>query len=139
MPVSSASRPWLLWLLGAVAVGFGLITLRSGGLVLFGPAEARMAAGDYVPFVLWFNFLAGFAYIASGIGLFLRQRWGVALALAIAITTAMAYAALGLHIAADGAYEARTVGAMAVRLAVWVGIFLVGRRTIGCRARRRNG
>lgn len=138
MPVRSTPRPWLLWGAATVAVLFGLITLRSGGLVLFGPAAARAAAGDYVPFVLWFNFGAGFAYIASGIGLFLRRRWGVALALGIAAATALVYAAFGVHIATGGAFEPRTVGAMAVRLAAWVGIFLVSRRTLGCRALGRS-
>ena len=42
-----------------VAIVFGLMTIISGGSVLF-IESARRAAGDYVPFVLWFNFLAGF-------------------------------------------------------------------------------
>ena len=39
------------------------------------PGAARQAAGHYVPFVLWFNFLAGFAYIVAGVGLWMRRRW----------------------------------------------------------------
>lgn len=30
-----------------------------GGQVPFGGGAARVAAGDYSPFVVWFNFLAG--------------------------------------------------------------------------------
>jgi hypothetical protein len=65
------SRP-AIWVAAALAVGFGLLTIKEGGTVLFGPADARRAAGNYVPFVLWFNFLAGFAYVVAGVALSLR-------------------------------------------------------------------
>lgn len=55
-----------------VAVGFGAFTLKEGGAVLFSDGAARAAAGDYVPFVLWFNFTVGFVYIVAGIGLWLH-------------------------------------------------------------------
>ena len=46
-----------------IAVIFGLLTIVSGGRALFGGADM----GAVVPFVLWFNFLAGFAYVAAGL------------------------------------------------------------------------
>ncbi|GAA4135280.1 hypothetical protein ACFFTN_26610 [Aminobacter aganoensis] len=45
-----------------VAVAFGLATVLSGGRALFGDVDM----GAVVSFVLWFNFLAGFAYVLSG-------------------------------------------------------------------------
>ena len=62
-------------IISVIAVLFGLLTILSGGRVLFGDPVARAAAGNTVPFVLWFNFGAGFAYVAVGIGLFLKTRW----------------------------------------------------------------
>lgn len=103
-----------------VAVLFGVATIVSGARVLLGPGAP--AAGDYVPFVLWFNFLAGFVYVAAGIGLWLRRRWAPALAVVLALLTALAFAAFGAHIAGGGAYEARTVAAMALRTVVWFAI-----------------
>ena len=44
--------------------------------MLFGDAVARGSAGNYVPFVLWFNFLAGFAYKIAGAGFWRVQRLG---------------------------------------------------------------
>ena len=41
---------------------------------LFGGEGARRAAGAIVPFVLWFNFIGGFAYVACGLGLWGRRR-----------------------------------------------------------------
>jgi len=71
------------WLISLLAIGFGLLTLREGGAVLFVDGAARQAAGHYVPFVLWFNFLAGFAYIVAGVGLWMRRRWAAWLAIVI--------------------------------------------------------
>ena len=81
-----------LWAISLVAIGFGLLTLKEGGTILFGDDVARAAAGNYVPFVLWFNFLAGFAYVVAGAGLWLSQRWAVWLAITIAVASAFAVA-----------------------------------------------
>ncbi len=75
-----------------------------------------------MPFLLWFNFLAGFAYVIAGAGLWLRHRWAVWLAVVIAAATAFALAAFGAHGYAGGAYEMRTVIAMSFRTLVWVAI-----------------
>ena len=105
-----------------LAVLFGLMTLKEGGTVLFGGEAARTAAGAYVPWVLWFNFLAGFAYVAAGLGLWWRQGWAAGLALGIALTTALVFAAFGVHVLNGGAYETRTMAAMALRTTVWLAI-----------------
>lgn len=112
----------LLRAAAVVAVLFGLATIASGGSALFGGAAARQAAGAYLPFVLWFNFLAGFAYVATGAGLWLGRHWGAILALAIAGATLLVFAAFGVHVLNGGAYEMRTVGAMALRSLVWIAI-----------------
>jgi hypothetical protein len=106
----------------AAAILFGGLTIASGGRALFGGPEVQIALGDIVPFVLWFNFVAGFAYIAAGIGLFRRNVWGVWLSATIAGATLVAFAAFGVHVLAGGAYETRTVGAMALRSVVWIAI-----------------
>ena len=110
------------WLISLLAIGFGLLTLREGGAVLFVDGAARQAAGHYVPFVLWFNFLAGFAYVVAGIALWRRQRWAAGLALGIALATALVFAAFGIHVLTGGAYEMRTAAAMALRTTVWLAI-----------------
>ncbi len=109
-------------IVSVVAVGFGLLTIKEGGTILFGGIEVRATAGNYVPFVLWFNFLAGFAYVIAGAGLWLRFRWAAWLAVVIAVATALTFAAFGVHVLAGGAYEMRTVIAMSLRTLVWVTI-----------------
>ena len=116
--------------LAFIAVAFGALTIKEGGGVLFGPDAARAAAGDFVPFVLWSNFLLGFVYVAAGLGLWLRRRWGALLAALILAVTLATFAAFALHISLGGAYEARTLVAMSIRTLVWGFIYLAARRLL---------
>lgn len=109
------------WGLGLAAIAFGVMTLLSGGKVLFGGAAARAQAGHVVDFVLIFNFSAGFMYLATGIAALLGRRWAVPLASALAAMTLLVFAAFGVHVALDGAFETQTVAAMTVRLVFWTG------------------
>lgn len=121
---------WGLKAAGAVGLVFGLLTIFSGGTALFGGEAARAAVGNAVPFVLWFNFVAGFAYVLAGLGLLLNRDWAVWLSIAIAVATVLVLAAFGLHVAGGGLYEMRTVGAMLLRSAVWAIIAAVGWRSM---------
>jgi hypothetical protein len=108
-------------LLSVFAVLFGLVTIKAGGSVLF-VESARQAAGTYVPFVLWFNFVAGFGYVVAGVGIWRQQRWAAQISAVIAILTVVVFLAFGLHIFSGGLYETRTVAAMTLRAAAWLGI-----------------
>lgn len=122
------------WAAAAALVGilFGVVTVIVGGRTLFGGAEEQAAAGHFVPFVLWFNFCAGFAYIAAGIGLLLWKRWAAQMSAVIALATVLVFVALGAHIAFGGAFEVRTVAAMIVRSGVWLVIAASACRVLGC-------
>ncbi len=127
---NSRSSRWWRWVPPLVAVTFGGMTILEGGSVLFGDEAARRAAGSYVPFVLWFNFLAGFAYVAAGTGLWIRARWSVGLSFAILFGTAAVFLAFGLHVLSGGPYELRTVVAMTLRTIVWLLLALWARREL---------
>lgn len=114
-----------------IALAFGILTVISGGGALFGSAETRAAAGNAVPFVLWFNFLSGFVYIAAGIGIAMRKDWGGRLAILLAAAIVAVFALFGWHVFSGGAYEMRTVGAMILRSAVWIGIAIYVSRSAG--------
>lgn len=112
---------------GGVALIFGALTVVSGGRALLN----RAGMGDVVGFVLWFNFGAGFAYVLAGLGLLRGAEWAGRLALAIAAATILVFAAFGGHVMSGGAYEMRTVAAMTLRSAVWVGIAALALRRGG--------
>jgi hypothetical protein len=119
----------LLRIAGGVAIAFGLLTVVSGGTTLLGALEM----GAVVLFVLWFNTLAGLAYVVAGLGLWQGRRWAYPLSLAIFAATLLVFAAFGLHVAQGGAFEMRTVFAMALRSTVWGGIALVARQMLSGR------
>jgi hypothetical protein len=104
-----------------VAVVFGVLTIISGGRALFGGAEM----GAVIPFVLWFNFVAGFVYVLAGLGLWYQTGWSTGLSIAIALATAAVFATFLWQVWSGTAYEARTMGAMALRLAVWAVISII--------------
>lgn len=120
--MQTVKRPLWITGLGIVSCGFGAMTIYSGGSVLFGDGAARTAAGSYVPFVLWFNFFAGFAYLIAAVGLFKMRPWAVQVSLAIAVLSWAVFAAFGIHVIDGGAFEARTVAAMTLRSSLWTAI-----------------
>jgi len=138
MASSRTNRPLGIWIAAFIAVVFGLLTVKSGGSVLFIDGIAREEAGNYVPFVLWFNFFAGFAYLLAGGGLFLQKHWAVWLSIFIALASAIVFSLLGLHILDEGLFETRTVMAMTLRTGVWTCIAAFVYRNLLCTATRKD-
>lgn len=64
--------------------------------------------------------LTAIAVVAGVFGLWIQARWATGLAIAIALATAAVFAAFLWQVSTGTAYEARTMGAMILRLAVWI-------------------
>ena len=118
--------------IGIVAIAFGALTVVSGGTALIGGEAVRGMVGNAVPFVLWFNFLAGFAYIVAGVGLLKRAAWSAPLALLLAAATVAVFAAFGIAVWLGSPFEMRTVGAMTLRSVFWCATALIACRALGC-------
>jgi hypothetical protein len=116
--------------LAIAAIAFGVLTVFSGGRALFGDVDARAELGNIVPFVLWFNFLAGFVYVLAGVALLKARRWAAPAALLLAVSTVLVFLAFAAHIVAGGAFEARTVGALSLRSLFWIAVALVALRAM---------
>ncbi|MDH5389345.1 MAG: hypothetical protein OEY06_12985 [Gammaproteobacteria bacterium] len=117
--MKTTTRTPSIWTFSLIAIIFGIATIKSGGSVLFIDGNARLAAGHYVPFVLWFNFSAGFVYIIAGLALWLLRPWSAWLSLILAFTTLLVFVAFGLYILNGAEYEIRTVIAMTLRSTIW--------------------
>ena len=133
--ITTKRSAWV-WIVAIFAVVFGVMTIKSGGSVLFIDGEARRAAGNYVDFVLWFNFSAGFFYVVTGIGIWLEKAWVLAAAITIATLTLLVFGAFGVHIFYGGEYEQRTVAAMTLRSVVWITIAIMSYRLIRLKVRQ---
>jgi hypothetical protein len=106
---------------------FGLLTLVASSSVLFNTDGMAAEAGHVVPFVLWMNFFASFLYLTAAYGLFTHKGWTPAV-LAVAFVL-MLVAGIGFyyHARNGGAYEQRTVGALAFRIFVTALLYMAAR------------
>ncbi len=130
MTSMKSNRSIGIWIIAVTAVVFGLLTIKSGGSVLFIDGPFREDAGNYVLFVVWFNFLAGFAYLIAGGGLWMQKHWAVWISIFIVVATLAVFAILGIHILKGGMYEVRTIAAMSLRTVVWALIAMFAYRKI---------
>ncbi|HEA26645.1 MAG TPA: hypothetical protein ENH92_05925 [Ectothiorhodospiraceae bacterium] len=117
--------PKEIWIVAIVALVFGALTVKAGGLVLFSEGEFHQLQGSFVPFVVWFNFIAGFAYIIAAIGIFCMCAWSIQLSYAIAIASASFFILFGMHVIGGGSYELHTVVVMTIRTLLWIAISFV--------------
>ena len=111
--------PWSRPTAIAAAV-FGIATIFSGGAALFGGAAVQTVVGDAVPLVLWFNFLAGFAYVFAALALFYHAKWAPIAAWIIGLATLLVFAILIVLATRGTPFEWRTIGAMALRSGFWL-------------------
>jgi len=139
-PTATSRKPMWRKIAGGLAIAFGIATLVEGGGVLFGSPAAVAEAGDVVPFVLFFNFGAGFLYILAGVATLARHTPALWLARLLAVTSVGVLIALLVHIVAGEPYEPRTLVAMSLRSAFWVAqalilprLFADGRAATSCR------
>jgi len=116
--------------MAVAAIVFGVVTVLTGGRALFGSLETRTDFGNTVPFVLWFNFLAGFVYFVAGAGLLLHRRWAVYASLFVAVSTILVFVAFGVHVIGGGAFERRTIGALTMRSIFWIAVTVVSIRAM---------
>jgi hypothetical protein len=119
LTIKKPKRPLWINIFSIVAILFGMATILEGVTVLFTEAGEK-SAGNYVPFVLWFNFLAGFIYILAGTALYKLKTYSRLLVFVIAISTSIVFILFGFHIFNGGAYEIRTVAAMTIRSSLWI-------------------
>ena len=112
------------------AIVFGVVTVLTGGRALFGSFESRADFGNAVPFVLRFNFLAGFFYIVIGAGLLLCRRWAVYTSLFVAVSTILVFVAFGVHVIGGADFERRTIGALTIRSIFWIAVTIVSIRAM---------
>lgn len=118
---------WHRWA-GAVAMAFGGLTVFSGGVALLGGPGVQGAVGQAVPFVLWFNALAGFAYVAAGLALWRGHPVARPLAWGIALATLVVFGLFGVAVAQGVPFEPRTPAALTLRAGFWLVLALALRR-----------
>ena len=91
-------RPVWIWIAAIVAVTFGLMSIRSGSNLLILDGKVISVGGDYVSFLIWFNTLAGFFYVAIGIGIWQERPWVPSATISLAILTLLVFGIFVIYI-----------------------------------------
>lgn len=101
---------------------FGAVTLFMSSSVLFDWFGIREKEGNFVPLIVWANWLCGFLYLMAAFALWKNKLWAVKPLIISLIILSVAFIGLFLHITGGGLYETKTLGAMVFRLGI-TGIF----------------
>lgn len=101
---------------------FGAVTLFMSSSVLFDWFGIREKEGNFVPLIVWANWLCGFLYLMAAFALWKNKLWAQKPLIISLIILAVAFIGLFIHITGGGLYETKTLGAMVFRLGI-TGIF----------------
>ena len=99
---------------------FALLTLFLSGSVIFDLFDIREKEGNYVPLVVWANFISSILYLAAAYGLFKMKKWSFWLLVVTVFILVAAFTGLKIHINNGGLYEAKTVNAMIFRIGLTI-------------------
>lgn len=99
---------------------FALLTLFLSGSVIFDLFGIREKEGNYVPLVVWANFISSILYLVAAYGLFKMKKWPVWLLVISVFILMAAFIGLKIHISEGGLYETKTVNAMIFRIGLTI-------------------
>ena len=100
----------------AVILGLlGLVSLFMTTSVIFDLFGIRAVEGNYVPLVVYANFICAFLYLLASYCFFAKRKAASPLLIVASIILIIAFAALMMHIQDGGVYEMKTVRAMIFR------------------------
>ena len=99
---------------------FALLTLFLSGSIIFDLFDIREKEGNYVPLVVWANFISSILYLVAAYGLFKMKKWSFWLLVVTVFILVAAFTGLKIHINNGGLYEAKTVNAMIFRIGLTI-------------------
>jgi hypothetical protein len=97
---------------------FALLTLFLSTSVLFDWFGIRAKEGNYVPFVVWANFISSVLYLISAYGFLNNRKWTPILLIASALILIIAFIGFIFHIQNGGLHETKTKGALLFRITI---------------------
>ena len=110
----------ILKILTVLLLLFALLTLFLSGSVIFDLFGIRAKEGNYVPLVVWANFISSILYLVVVYGLLKMKMWSVWLLVISAVILVAAFTGLKIHISEGGLYEGKTVNAMIFRMGLTI-------------------
>ena len=120
----------LRYFIAVLIIFFGLITLFMSSSVIFDWFGIREMEGNYVPFIVWANFIASILYLIGALGLLKSKKWTVSVLILAVVLLLVALMGLFIHINLGGLFEKKTIGAMVFRIIVTIAFAVSARYTL---------
>ncbi len=125
------------YLLATILAAFGFITFFLSSSLIFDLFGIRAKQGNYVPIVVWANFISSIFYLFSAYGFVRNRKWTSKLLKMTSALLIAAFAGFIIHVSNGGIYETKTIGAMIFRIAITLGFAILANYTIN-KHRKRN-
>ncbi len=103
------------YVVSTLLMAFALLTLFLSSSVIFDWFGIRAKEGNYVPFVVWANFISSWLYLLAAYGLIGLKKWTVTTLMVSFFILVGALAGLYQHSHTGGLYETKTIGALLFR------------------------
>ncbi len=108
----------LPYLMAAILAAFGLLTLFLSTSLIFDFFGVRAKEGNYVPIVVWANFISSLFYLFAAYGFIGNRKWTSKLLGISSVILIVAFIYFFIHISSGGLYETKTIGAMIFRITI---------------------
>jgi hypothetical protein len=112
------------YLLVALLVAFGSLTIFLSTSVIFDLFDVREREGNYVLFIVWANFISSIIYFIAAYGLATLKKWTHQPLAVSSVILIIAFIGLQFYVHSGGVHEEKTIRAMMFRMAVTVGFTL---------------
>lgn len=104
---------------------FALLTLFLSSSVIFDWFGIRAKEGDYVPFIVWANFICSILYVIAVYGFIKRAKWTFRVLITALVILILAFIAFQFYINNGGLYETKTIKAMIFRMLVTLSFSII--------------
>lgn len=98
-----------------ILISFGLLTLFLSSSVIFDLFGIREKEGNYVPFIVWANFISSILYLIAAVTWIKKMKVTLTLLGISTAILALGFIGLLVHVNAGGLHETKTIGAMVFR------------------------
>ncbi len=99
-----------------VLILFGLLTTFLSTSIIFDLFDVRAHEGNYVLLVVQANFISGLLYLLTAFAFYKKKAWAAIPLLISLVALIAAVAGFIMHVNSGGAYETKTIGALAFRV-----------------------
>jgi len=117
-------RSIIRYALATVLLLFGALTLFLSTSVIFDLFGIRVREGNYVPVVVWANFIVSILYVQAAAGLMAHKRWTLNVLFMAVLILVGACIAFGWHVFRGGIHEQKTIGALTFRTLFTLSLYI---------------